>query len=44
MFKDVDISVFANFLEDVNRYKVENFRVYITFNKLSNGISFVYVA
>ena len=37
-------SVFVNFLEDVNRYKSENFRVYITFNKLSNGISFVFVA
>ena len=35
---------FINFLEDVNRYKVENFRVYITFNRLSNDISFVYVA
>ena len=36
--------VFVNFLEDGNRYKVEIFRVYITFNDLSNGESFVYVA
>ena len=36
--------VFVNFLEDGNRYKVENFSVYITFNELSNGISFVFVA
>ena len=44
MIKDVDIFGFCQFLEDVNRYKVENFRVYLLFNKLSNSISFVYVA
>ena len=37
-------SVFVNFLKDGDRYKAENFRVYITFNDLSNGISFIYVA
>ena len=37
-------TVFVNFLEDVNRYKVEIFSVYLTFNRLSNNISFVYVA
>ena len=36
--------VFVNFLEEYNRYKVEIFRVYLTFNDLSNGISFVFVA
>ena len=36
-------TVFVNFLEDGNRYKSENFSVYSTFNKLSNGISFVFV-
>ena len=34
---------FVNFLEEYYRYKVEIFSVYITFNELSNGISFVYV-
>ena len=37
-------SVFVNFLEDVTRYKCEIFRVYLLFNDLSNGVSFVYVA
>ena len=36
--------VFINFLEDGNRYKSENFRVYLLFNELSNDISFVFVA
>ena len=36
--------VFVNLLKDYNRYKVEIFSVYSTFNKLSNGISFVIVA
>ena len=31
--------VFANFLEDGDRYKAEIFRVYLTFNGLSNDIS-----
>ena len=31
-------------LEDYNRYRAEIFSVYSTFNKLSNGISFVFVA
>ena len=44
MFKDDVILGFCQFLEDGNRYKVEIFRVYITFNDLSNGESFVYVA
>ena len=44
MFKDVDILGFCQFLKDGDRYKVENFRVYLLFNKLSNDISFVYVA
>ena len=35
--------VFVNFLEDGNRYKAEIFRVYLTFNGLSNDISFVFV-
>ena len=34
---------FVNFLEDYNRYRAEIFSVYLTFNKLSNGISFVFV-
>ena len=34
---------FVNFLEDGNRYRAEIFSVYSTFNKLSNGISFVFV-
>ena len=37
-------SVFVNFLEDGNRYRAEIFRVYLTFNKLSNDVSFVLVA
>ena len=48
MFKDVDIYFFflffVNFLEEYYRYKVEIFSVYITFNELSNDISFVFVA
>ena len=36
--------VSTNFLEDVNRYEVENFSIYSTFNELSNDISFVVVA
>ena len=43
MFKDVDIFGFCQFLEDYNRYKVEIYREYLLFNKLSNGISFVFV-
>ena len=35
---------FVNFIGNGNRYKFENFSVYTTFNDLSNGISFVYVA
>ena len=35
---------FDNFLEEFNRYKVENFRVYLVFNEVSNDISFVFVA
>ena len=35
---------FVNFLEYYNRYRAEIFSVYSTFNKLSNGISFVFVA
>ena len=35
---------FVNFLEDGNGYRSEIFSVYSTFNKLSNGISFVFVA
>ena len=38
------ILFFVNFLEEYYRYKVEIFSVYITFNGLSNDISFVYVA
>ena len=37
-------SVFVNFLEDYNKYKAENFSVNITFNDLSNDISYVVVA
>ena len=33
-----------NFLEDGNRYKVENFSLYLTFDGLSDDISFVLVA
>ena len=44
MFKVSTYTVFVNFPEEYYRYKVEIFRVYITFNELSNGISFVYVA
>ena len=44
MFKDVDIYCFVNFLEEYYRYKVEIFRVYSTFNKVSNGISHFVVA
>ena len=36
--------VFVNFLEDGDRYKVEVFRVYLTFYGLSNDISHVVVA
>ena len=36
-------AVFVNFLEDGNRYKAEIFRVYITFNGVSNDVSFVFV-
>ena len=36
-------TVFVNFLEEYNRYKVEIFSVYSAFNKLSNGISFKFV-
>ena len=32
-----------NFLEDGNRYKAENFSVYLTFDGLPNDISSVYV-
>ena len=35
---------FSNFLEVYNRYRAEYFRVYITFNELSNDVSFVFVA
>ena len=35
---------FVNFLENGNRYEVENFSVYLTFNGLSNDISHVVVA
>ena len=35
---------FVNFLEDGDRYMAEIFSIYLTFNKLSNGISFVFVA
>ena len=31
--------VFVNFLEDYNRYRAENFSLYLTFNGLSNDIS-----
>ena len=37
-------SDFVNFLEDYNRYKVENFSVNQTFNGLSNDISQIVVA
>ena len=37
-------TVFVEFLEDYNRYKFEIFRVYLTFNELSNDVSFVFVA
>ena len=37
-------TVFVNFLEDYNRYNVEIFRVYLTFNELSNDISHFVVA
>ena len=33
-----------NFLEEYYRYQVENSRVYLTFNRLSNNVSLVYVA
>ena len=36
-------AVFVNFLEDGNRYRAEIFRVYITFNGVSNDVSFVFV-
>ena len=36
--------VFVNFLEDGNKYKAKIFRVYSTFNKVSNGISHFVVA
>ena len=36
--------VFVNFLEEYNRYNVESFRVYITFDELSYDITFVFVA
>ena len=32
-----------NFFEDGNRYRAENFKVYINFNGLPNDISFIYV-
>ena len=35
---------FIIFLESYNSYKIETFRVYLTFNGLSNGISHVVVA
>ena len=35
---------FFNFLENANRYKVEIFRVHITFDRLSNDISLTVVA
>ena len=35
---------FFNFLENANRYKVEIFRVHITFDRLSNDISLIVVA
>ena len=45
MFKGMStFSVFINFLDDGNRCNVEIFSVYLTFNKLSNGISFVFLA
>ena len=45
MFKPMSTFwVFVNFLEDYNRYRSENFSVNITFNKLFNGISFVFIA
>ena len=44
MFKVTTFWVFVNFLEDGNRYKVEIFSVYSTFNELSNDVSFVFVA
>ena len=31
--------VFINFLDDYNRYEVENFSVYLTFNELSKNLS-----
>ena len=37
-------TVFVNFLENGNRYKVEIFRVYLTFNEQSSDTSFVFVA
>ena len=40
MFKDVDI---INFLEDYNRYRAENFNVYLTFDELFKNISHVVV-
>ena len=33
-----------NFLEDYNRYRAENFNVYLTFNGLSKNISHVKLA
>ena len=35
---------FVNFLEEYNRYEVEIFRVYITFNGLSNDVSHFVIA
>ena len=35
---------FFNFLENANRYKIEIFRVNITFDGLSNDISLIVVA
>ena len=36
--------VFVEFLEEYNKYEIENFSVYLLFNRLSNDISFVFVA
>ena len=39
-----DISDFVKFLEDYNRYKFENFRLYYFLNRLWNDISQYVVA
>ena len=36
--------VFVEFLEEYNKYEIENFSVYLTFNKLSNDISHFVIA